>query len=123
MATPAVVTPEGAARSIAGARGRSRGRSRELAVAEHYRRHGYVAYRLAWGHADIIAMRLIAGTEVAVFELVQVKATAGGPYERFGPADRRALLAEAQAVGAHAVLAWWPLRKQLRLIPSSEWPS
>lgn len=116
-------TPEGAARSDAGRRGRSRGRSRELAVMQHYRKHGYAAYRLAWGCADVIAMRLLEGTEVkAAFELVQVKATSK-PYERFGPSDRAELLKEAQSVGAVAVLAWWPLRGQLRLIPSSEWPS
>jgi hypothetical protein len=55
--------------------------------------------------------------------LVEVKSTAGGPYERFSPAEREVLALEALKGGARAVLAYWPPRKPLRLIPSSEWPA
>lgn len=69
------------------------------------------------GDADLVALR--AGSRPM---LVEVKSTAGGPYERFGPADRAALLFAARLAGADAVLVWWPPRGQIRFIPSSEWP-
>lgn len=97
--------------------GRRRGRARELDVADFYRQHGWVVYRLAHGCADVVALK--AGTLPL---LVQVKSTRR-PFERFGPADRDALLHEAIMSGGVAVLAHWPLRGRLRLIPSSDWPS
>jgi hypothetical protein len=54
---------------------------------------------------------------------VEVKSTAGGPWERFGRQDRADLLAVAELAGADALLAWWPPRGQLRWFPSSEWPN
>jgi hypothetical protein len=55
--------------------------------------------------------------------LVQVKSTAGGPYERFGPAERAALIAEGERAGAAVVLAWWPPRRVVPkwLLPDA-WP-
>jgi hypothetical protein len=54
--------------------------------------------------------------------LVQVKSTAGGPYERFGPADREELLMLAQACRATAWLIWWPPKRGWKWIPSDQWP-
>lgn len=88
-------------------------------MRDHYRADGWVAYRLPQPSAgDVLALR--AG---AAPKLIQVKSTAGGPFERFGPVDRAALLAEANQAGAHALLAWWPPGGKLRLIGPSEWPA
>ena len=55
--------------------------------------------------------------------LVQVKATAAGPFNGFGPVDRAELLSVAKAAGAVPLLAWWPLRaREHRLIDETEWP-
>ena len=98
--------------------GERRGRGRELRVADKLRAEQWIAYRLAWGQADVGALR--AGNRP---RLVQVKSTAGGPYERFGPAARAALLAEGEAAGADVVLAYWPKGRVLRWIWPSEWPN
>jgi hypothetical protein len=50
--------------------------------------------------------------------LIEVKSTAGGPYERFGPKDRVSLKAEADRGGARPWLAWWPPRGKLIFIDS-----
>lgn len=96
---------------------RGRGRSRELAVRDEVRAQGWVVRRLADGPADLVALR--AGVRPL---LIQVKSTAGGPWEHFGPADRDALAHEAIAAGADATLAYWPLRGRLRWYPSARWP-
>lgn len=100
-----------------GEAGRARGRHRELAVRDFYRESGYAAWRIAYGTADVIALK---ADEPPV--LVQVKSTKR-PFERFQPRDRDALLRDAQLAGGTAVLAHWPLRGSLRLWPSSEWPT
>jgi hypothetical protein len=97
--------------------GERRGRGRELDVMRFYRATGHVAYRLAWGNADVVAFK--AGERP---KLVQVKSTAGGAFERFGPRDRALLLIEAAQADAHALLAWWPPHGKLTLIPSEAWP-
>lgn len=97
--------------------GERRGRGRELRVADRLRADGWVAYRLAWGHADVLALRYGEAPQ-----LIQVKSTAGGPYERFAPADRAALLREARRAGATAWLAWWPKGRPLTWVPSTQWP-
>lgn len=70
------------------------------------------------GYVDLVALR--AGSRPRVIE---VKSTAGGPYERFGPSDRADLIFAAEVAGADAYLAWWPPRGQLRWIESHEWPT
>lgn len=97
--------------------GEKRGRDRELRVADRLRENGCVAYRLAWGQADVIALK--AGVRPL---LVQVKSTAGGPFERFGPAARVALLHEARASGADCTLAWWPKNRKLEWLGPEHWP-
>lgn len=106
--------------SASGETRRRRGRSRELDVLHHFRDEGWVAYRLAWGNADVMAARLEAGAMRLL--LVQVKATGSGPYDHFRPLDRDRLLAEARSCGAEAWLAFWPPYGVLQLIDESQWP-
>jgi Holliday junction resolvase len=55
--------------------------------------------------------------------LVQVKATAGGPFAHFGPGERGELLSVARGAGAVPVLAWWkPRAREHKLIESYDWP-
>jgi Holliday junction resolvase len=97
----------------------TRGRQRELAVAQLLRDAGFIAYRAAHGNADVIALRHDHEPM-----LIQVKSTAGGPYERFGPHDRVALINEARDAGAAAVLCWWPPRRTVpEWIDSADWPA
>lgn len=100
-------------------RGGREGRARERQVADHLRSLDWVVVKgTTYGAADLAAMR-----DGDTPMLIEVKSTAGGPYETFGPAKRTSMLAEAERAGARAVLAWWPPRGRLRLIPSEEWPS
>lgn len=84
---------------------------------------GYWTSRAAGslGDADVIAVKLRpeGGSKVL---LVEVKSTAGGPYERFGPAQRDELIAAAAKTGAIPWLCWWAPRAQPVWIPVSEWP-
>lgn len=100
-------------------RGGQAGRARERQVAARLREEGWVVLKgTTFGDCDLAAMQ--AGETP---QLIEVKSTAGGPYERFGPRDRDVLRATARQAGALAVLAHWPPRKPLRLIPEWEWPS
>jgi hypothetical protein len=81
------------------------------------------------GPGDVLAIRIglemligMVGRYPPEAMLIEVKSTAGGPYERFGPLDRQVLLEAAERHGASAWLYWWPPRKDLQRIPSSEWP-
>jgi Holliday junction resolvase len=97
----------------------SRGHDRERAIRKLMRDEGWVVLRAAGslGVVDLVALR--AGM---VPRLVEIKSTAGGPYERFGPRERAQLSAAARQAGAEAWLAWWPPRRPLRWIPESAWP-
>jgi Holliday junction resolvase len=96
-----------------------RGRSRERAVADHLRGLDWVCLKgTTFGVCDLAALK--AGEQPW---LIEVKSTAGGPYEQFRKDARAALLFVAEMAGAVAVLAWWPPRGQLRFIPSPEWPA
>jgi Holliday junction resolvase len=97
----------------------SRGHDRERAVRAWYSDRDWLAFRApaSLGVADVIALR-----DGYRPQLVEVKSTAGGPYEHFGPADRADLRAAAKLAGADCLLAWWPPRGKLRFIPSVEWP-
>lgn len=77
-----------------------------------------VCARGSHGAADVLAIR--AGSTPRV---IQVKSTAQGPYERFGPRERAELALAARIGGAQALLAWWPPRGRLRWIPEEEWPT
>lgn len=97
----------------------SRGHQRERAVRDWFADRDWVAFRApaSLGVADVVALR--DGDRP---RLVEVKSTAGGPYERFGPADRAKLRQAAEMAGAVPLLAWWPPRGKLRFIPAEEWP-
>lgn len=97
-----------------------RGHDRERAVKALLEQDDWVVIRApgSLGIFDLAAMK--AGE---TNRLIEVKSTAGGPYERFGPADRAALLEAAERAGAVAELAYWPPRGKLRFIPSADWPT
>lgn len=97
----------------------SRGINRERQVRRLLEADGYWTCRAAGslGDADVIALK----PDVPPL-MVEVKSTAGGPWEHFGPADRAELLAAAERAGARAVLCWWPPFKEMRFIYPDEWP-
>lgn len=97
----------------------SRGHRRERAVRDQLANEDWLAFRApaSLGVADVIALR-----DGSRPRLIEVKSTAQGPYERFGPAERERLSFAAQLAGADPWLAWWPPRGQLRWIPQNEWP-
>ena len=99
--------------------GERRGIDRERSVLTGLKAEGWLAFRApaSLGVADVIALR--AGDKS---RLIEVKSTAGGPYERFGPADRERLRVAGRVAGAEVFLVWWPSRGQARWIPESEWP-
>ena len=104
---------------------RSRGNARENAVARLLRDEGWIvgSMRHSEGGGDLIAARSVALPFVrSVVRLVEVKSTAAGPWEHFGPRDRQLLLDYAKVAGATAWLAWWPPRKKIQWIPPEEWP-
>jgi Holliday junction resolvase len=98
----------------------SRGHDRERRVRAWLEARDWFVCRAAGslGDVDLVALR-----DGYTPLLIEVKSTAGGPYEHFGPADRACLLKAAELAGANATLAWWPPRGQLRWIPSDEWPA
>ena len=97
----------------------SRGANRERAVKLHLEGEDWWVARAAgsFGDADLVALKV--GKRPL---LIEVKSTAGGPYERFGPKDRADLIFAAELAGAEPMLAWWPPRGVLRWIPAEEWP-
>jgi Holliday junction resolvase len=96
-----------------------RGTDRDRKVRDQLAEQDWFAVcsRGSHGCADILAIR--AGS---IPRVIQVKSTAQGPYERFGPSDRAELGLAARIGGADAYIAWWPPRGRLRWIPESEWP-
>lgn len=105
----------------------SRGHDRERSVADLMEGQGWYVTRAAGslGMFDLVGLK--AGEPP---RLVEVKSTAGGPWERFGPVQRAACIDTARQAGAVAELAWWPKAKPgqrvaeiLRWIPVAEWPS
>jgi Holliday junction resolvase len=97
----------------------NRGHTRERAVKNRLQDNDWFVIRTAgsFGACDLVALK--AGKQPL---LIEVKSTAGGPYEHFGPNERALLAIAAQLAGATALLAWWPPRGQLRWIPATEWP-
>lgn len=97
----------------------SRGHDRERAVRRVLEDDDWWTCRAAGslGDADVVALK--AGMKP---RLIEVKSTAAGPYEKFGPKARADLLFAAQVAGAVAELAWWPPRGKLRFYTASEWP-
>jgi Holliday junction resolvase len=105
---------------MASAAGHSRrGHKRERQVRELLANEDWLAFRApaSLGVADVVALR-----DGSRPRLIEVKSTAAGPYERFGPADRAKLSLAAKLAGADAYLAWWPSRGTLHWIAEAEWP-
>ncbi len=110
--------------------GSQRGIRRERQVLELLRDDGWLAFRApgSLGVADIVAVRalpiIVSPSSTIVtsqVRLIEVKSTAQGPYEHFGPADRAKLKAAAELAGATAYLAWWPSRGKLVWLEASGW--
>ena len=97
----------------------SRGHDRERAVKRLLEDDDWLVFRApgSLGIADLLAIKAYNPNR-----LIEVKSTAQGPYERFSPADRQALLEVCARHGAEPWLAWWPPRGKLRWIPGHEWP-
>lgn len=97
----------------------SRGIQRERAVRDKLAKDDWLAFRApaSLGCADVIALR-----DGSRPRLIEVKSTAQGPYEHFGPAARVRLSLAGRLAGADCFLAWWPSRGVLRWIPEAEWP-
>lgn len=70
------------------------------------------------GEVDVIAMK-----QGELPRFIEVKSTAGGPYERFGPEARARLISSAVKAGAIPWLVWWPVRRQPLWIPVGSWPA
>jgi Holliday junction resolvase len=98
---------------------KGRGIARERKVRDVLAKDDWLAFRspASLGCADVIALK-----DGHRPRFVEVKATAGGPYEHFRPPDRVRLSLTARMAGADAFLAWWPPRGVLRWIAESEWP-
>ena len=98
---------------------KARGIARERQVRDILAKSDWLCFRspASLGCADIVALR-----DGSRPRLIEVKATAQGPFERFGPAARAKLAATAKMAGASAELAWWPPHGQLRWLSEAEWP-
>jgi len=97
----------------------SRGHDRERAVRRLLEADDWWVCRAAGslGDADLVALK--PGKRPL---MVEVKSTAGGPYEHFGPKARTDLLFAASIAGADATLCWWPPRGKPTWITPDCWP-
>jgi Holliday junction resolvase len=96
-----------------------RGAKRENEWADRMAAQGWSTTRSAGSHgaADVVSCR----DREIVYD--QIKTDRAGPYAHFGPAERRALLDEAEKAGATARLIWWPPDRQgPRIIHPHCWP-
>lgn len=107
-----------------------------------YRRRdeGWVAWRVGGTSAfrgkdgidvcDVVAMRGVTTVSLggmaeaclAEVLMIEVKTTAQGPFERFGPTQREALILAAKLAGATPLLVWWPANGERRELTVAEWP-
>lgn len=98
----------------------SRGHNRERQVKALLMQDDWFVTRAAGslGDADLVALK-----DGHRPRIIEVKSTAQGPYERFGPKDRADLRFAARVAGAVAELCWWPPRGKPVWISETEWPS
>jgi Holliday junction resolvase len=103
-----------------GVNAKAKGATKERASKALYEKDGWHVTKAggSLGAADLVALK--AGERP---QLIQVKATAKGPFHSFGPRERGELLEVAKAAGAVPVLAWWkPYARAHKLIESWDWP-
>lgn len=96
------------------------GHSRERQVKKLLEKDGWIVVRAAGslGPVDLVALK--GGRRP---RCIEVKANAkGGPYSNFRKLDRQEMRLIAIDAGADAELCYWPARKKIRFIPSSQWP-
>jgi Holliday junction resolvase len=99
----------------------ARGAARERKVAEEQRADGWLVKGTGDAHGCVDQIHAKAGEPVRA---VQVKGSRRGPFADFGPAERLAFLAEADAAGLEPWLAWAPPdRKPTRWLRPDSWPS
>jgi hypothetical protein len=96
----------------------NRGHDRERALVLQLRNDDWIAGR-APGSLGVDVWAMKAGRRP---RLIEVKSTAGGPYERFGPAERRKASLAGRLAGADVFLVWWPPRRKPTWIPEGNWP-
>ena len=99
---------------------KARGSQRERDVKKLREGQGWVVTKAggSFGAGDLACMK--AGRRN---QLIQVKATAAGPYAGFGPADRQELLDDAEKADADALECWWPFDRQgPRWLLPGDWP-
>lgn len=96
------------------------GHDRERQVKAKLEAKGYFVVRAAasLGYADLVALK-----DGEPPQMIEVKATAQGPWEGFRRPERRALKNAAKKAGAVPVLAWWPKRGTLVYIYADAWPA
>lgn len=103
--------------------GSARGRQRERDLKRHLESPEGGEYFVikaggSLGDADLIALK--AGERG---KMIEVKSTAGGPYERFGPKDREDLLIASRKAGLEPFLVWHPPRKEAVWLNYTQWPN
>lgn len=101
----------------------SRGLERERRVARALEDDGYLvgSRRHIGGAGDLLAAKLYPESGLLALLLIEVKSTIG-PYDHFGPKDRRAMIRAADKVQADPLLYWWPKGGRLRIIGREDWP-
>jgi Holliday junction resolvase len=102
--------------------GSARGRQRERDVKRHLEsKEGGEWFVIkaggSLGDADLVALK--RGQRGMMLE---VKSTAAGPYEHFGPKDREDLKVAAEKAGLDPYLVYWPPRKEMKFIGWTAWP-
>jgi Holliday junction resolvase len=96
------------------------GHARERKVAARLTGENWWVMRSAGskGAADLVCLKAERQPM-----MLQVKATAAGPFAGFGPSERQVLLAAAAQAGARCFVVWWPKRGKEVWIAPDEWPS
>ena len=96
------------------------GHERERKLKRELESRGWLVVRAAGslGVADLIALK--AGHTPMILE---VKATARGPFSGFPPADRAEFLEAVALSGCVGFLVWWPKRSKPIWLAPDEWPS